>query len=502
MLPESSGGSEWDKRLASFPSHCPRLTDTTTPRSLLPIQDTAEDAKSQPPHEISEEKPEPAEANSAESSDDQQDTSEVEQEEAAVMQTSISGGIHSKAVSESTEKSSLTEKEMSVLDTNEESGDQGGDKDAAMASSAGEPQVLMEGASAEQVEEFPAQTPTEDQEFYIKTHIEEEESLAQIPGKNERPLAQTHTDPEQFLVLNLAKEKLLAQTHIENEFHSLAFIEQNGFSVQTYQKEAKLLAQTCIEEEELSSQTQNKKIEIHIQTHIKKEEFLAQTPDKMEALPVQSSSKVLNSALKEKHPARVAFENIERSAQTQVEKDGFPAPILPDDVEQSAQTRIAEEFLTVIASPCAIIAEQNLQEDVEEENAAEYGNFIPSETLHCETKEEEKAKYGQKNESEVEEKSEVSEKPVQPVTTEVPIVHTETKTITYESAEVDANGDAEPGVLMSAQTITSENNSTTTTTQITKTVKGGISETRIEKRIVISGDANIDHDQAIKLLHD
>ncbi|XP_053507788.1 band 4.1-like protein 3b isoform X3 [Ictalurus furcatus] len=84
---------------------------------------------------------------------------------------------------------------------------------------------------------------------------------------------------------------------------------------------------------------------------------------------------------------------------------------------------------------------------------------------------------------------------VQPMTNEVPVVHTETKTITYESAEVDANGDADPGVLMSAQTITSENNSTTTTTQITKTVKGGISETRIEKRIVISGDASIDHDQ-------
>ncbi|XP_053529501.1 band 4.1-like protein 3b isoform X5 [Ictalurus punctatus] len=86
---------------------------------------------------------------------------------------------------------------------------------------------------------------------------------------------------------------------------------------------------------------------------------------------------------------------------------------------------------------------------------------------------------------------------VQPMTNEVPVVHTETKTITYESAEVDANGDADPGVLMSAQTITSENNSTTTTTQITKTVKGGISETRIEKRIVISGDASIDHDQAL-----
>uniref|UniRef100_A0A3P8XM74 FERM domain-containing protein n=1 Tax=Esox lucius TaxID=8010 RepID=A0A3P8XM74_ESOLU len=50
-------------------------------------------------------------------------------------------------------------------------------------------------------------------------------------------------------------------------------------------------------------------------------------------------------------------------------------------------------------------------------------------------------------------------------TKEVPVVHTETKTITYESAE---------------------------------TVKGGISETRIEKRIVITGDAgDIDHDQAL-----
>uniref|UniRef100_A0A8D0CPN5 FERM domain-containing protein n=1 Tax=Sander lucioperca TaxID=283035 RepID=A0A8D0CPN5_SANLU len=49
-------------------------------------------------------------------------------------------------------------------------------------------------------------------------------------------------------------------------------------------------------------------------------------------------------------------------------------------------------------------------------------------------------------------------------TKEMPVVHTETKTITYESAE---------------------------------TVKGGISETRIEKRIVITGDTDIDHDQAL-----
>uniref|UniRef100_A0A8C1QBZ1 Protein 4.1 n=1 Tax=Cyprinus carpio TaxID=7962 RepID=A0A8C1QBZ1_CYPCA len=74
---------------------------------------------------------------------------------------------------------------------------------------------------------------------------------------------------------------------------------------------------------------------------------------------------------------------------------------------------------------------------------------------------------------------------------DIPIVHTETKTITYESAQ------KESGMLLSAQTITSETVSTTTTTQITKMVKGGISETRIEKRIVITGDTEIDHDKAL-----
>ncbi|XP_064408213.1 protein 4.1 isoform X7 [Latimeria chalumnae] len=83
-------------------------------------------------------------------------------------------------------------------------------------------------------------------------------------------------------------------------------------------------------------------------------------------------------------------------------------------------------------------------------------------------------------------------------TKEVPIVHTETKTITYEAVQGDSSSaDTDPGILLTAQTITSETVSSTTTTQITKTVKGGISETRIEKRIVISGDADIDHDQAL-----
>ncbi|XP_012520674.1 PREDICTED: band 4.1-like protein 2 isoform X5 [Propithecus coquereli] len=81
-------------------------------------------------------------------------------------------------------------------------------------------------------------------------------------------------------------------------------------------------------------------------------------------------------------------------------------------------------------------------------------------------------------------------------TKEVPIVQTETKTITYESPQIDG-GAGDSGTLLTAQTITAESVSTTTTTHITKTVKGGISETRIEKRIVITGDADIDHDQAL-----
>uniref|UniRef100_A0A7N5KJQ7 Protein 4.1 n=1 Tax=Ailuropoda melanoleuca TaxID=9646 RepID=A0A7N5KJQ7_AILME len=64
-------------------------------------------------------------------------------------------------------------------------------------------------------------------------------------------------------------------------------------------------------------------------------------------------------------------------------------------------------------------------------------------------------------------------------------------------SEIDGGAGGDSGTLLTAQTITSESVSTTTTTHITKTVKGGISETRIEKRIVITGDADIDHDQAL-----
>ncbi|XP_064862044.1 band 4.1-like protein 3b isoform X3 [Oncorhynchus nerka] len=67
---------------------------------------------------------------------------------------------------------------------------------------------------------------------------------------------------------------------------------------------------------------------------------------------------------------------------------------------------------------------------------------------------------------------------VESTTKEVPVVHTETKTITYESSEGDYNGDVEPGVLMSAQTVTSETTSTTTTTHITKALAQAIKEAK------------------------
>uniref|UniRef100_A0A3Q4H640 Erythrocyte membrane protein band 4.1 like 3 n=1 Tax=Neolamprologus brichardi TaxID=32507 RepID=A0A3Q4H640_NEOBR len=63
-------------------------------------------------------------------------------------------------------------------------------------------------------------------------------------------------------------------------------------------------------------------------------------------------------------------------------------------------------------------------------------------------------------------------------TKDMPVIHTETKTITYEAAEVHVT------TMCDCRSYW-------------MTVKGGISETRIEKRIVITGDADIDHDEAL-----
>ena len=57
------------------------------------------------------------------------------------------------------------------------------------------------------------------------------------------------------------------------------------------------------------------------------------------------------------------------------------------------------------------------------------------------------------------------------LTKDVPYVKTENTTITYEKAPedgVDGDGEEDPGTLISAQTMTSETRSMTTTTHITK----------------------------------
>nr|KAF6362792.1 erythrocyte membrane protein band 4.1 like 2 [Pipistrellus kuhlii] len=99
-----------------------------------------------------------------------------------------------------------------------------------------------------------------------------------------------------------------------------------------------------------------------------------------------------------------------------------------------------------------------------------------------ESEEEEMGLYRPRNllpeEEEEEEEEEVEEEPSQ-------------------ASQIDGGAAGDSGTLLTAQTITSDSVSTTTTTHITKTIKGGISETRIEKRIVITGDTDIDHDQAL-----
>ncbi|XP_074867877.1 band 4.1-like protein 1 isoform X8 [Carettochelys insculpta] len=62
-----------------------------------------------------------------------------------------------------------------------------------------------------------------------------------------------------------------------------------------------------------------------------------------------------------------------------------------------------------------------------------------------------------------------------------------------------ASSSAGKEVLTSIFGATAETLSTSTTTHVTKTVKGGFAETRIEKRIIITGDEDVDQDQALAL---
>nr|XP_032810592.1 protein 4.1-like isoform X8 [Petromyzon marinus] len=91
-------------------------------------------------------------------------------------------------------------------------------------------------------------------------------------------------------------------------------------------------------------------------------------------------------------------------------------------------------------------------------------------------------------------------------TKEVPLVHTETKTISYQTVQSDGAKHVElggpllstvHGTATEAMASSSSTSSTTTTTHITKTVKAGVTETRIEKRIVITGDSDQDYDEKL-----
>uniref|UniRef100_A0A3B3WZQ7 Protein 4.1 n=1 Tax=Poecilia mexicana TaxID=48701 RepID=A0A3B3WZQ7_9TELE len=93
-------------------------------------------------------------------------------------------------------------------------------------------------------------------------------------------------------------------------------------------------------------------------------------------------------------------------------------------------------------------------------------------------------------------------------TTEVPIVPT--KTFTYESSKVGAPAPAAaqsrsnlPPELDKLTTVTSETSSgtTVTTTHISKVVKSGSSETRMEKRIVITADSDVDQEKVHDMKH-
>ncbi|MBN3308591.1 E41L1 protein, partial [Amia calva] len=78
-------------------------------------------------------------------------------------------------------------------------------------------------------------------------------------------------------------------------------------------------------------------------------------------------------------------------------------------------------------------------------------------------------------------------------------VTSETKTAAVETPEQVKMGSLVKEGGMSPHTVTTENVTSATTTHVTKTVKGGYSETRIEKRIIITGDDDVDQDQALAM---
>ncbi|XP_046372498.2 band 4.1-like protein 3 isoform X2 [Haliotis rufescens] len=84
-----------------------------------------------------------------------------------------------------------------------------------------------------------------------------------------------------------------------------------------------------------------------------------------------------------------------------------------------------------------------------------------------------------------------------PVSTKnVPLVKTETRTVTYEKEGNSLPSEMEDGYLVSSQSHSTKTQTVETTTY--KTEKDGIVETRVERKVVIQGDSDdFDHDEAL-----
>ncbi|XP_049421438.1 protein 4.1-like isoform X9 [Epinephelus fuscoguttatus] len=151
---------------------------------------------------------------------------------------------------------------------------------------------------------------------------------------------------------------------------------------------------------------------------------------------------------------------------------------------------------SVLGSPPTGTLSQHYHDDQdsdEDEGGWRFGENSPPPSLPCPTSGRSPCSANQTQPSDLSDDDDDDDES-KPLQEEVPVMR---KTLTYEAPGSRADSDPPAGLLLSSQTFTAETANTTTTTHITKTVKGGISETRIEKRIVISGDTEIDHDQAL-----
>ncbi|XP_078072544.1 band 4.1-like protein 3 isoform X43 [Mustelus asterias] len=262
--------------------------------------------------------------------------------------------------------------------------------------------------------------------------------------------------------------------------------------------------------------TQEEVVRHHANINEMKRTFLESTsesgPDEWEkrlsASPVRSFSKtedlpMIEPLMPEEQTNEVAGETLQNKSVYEQSAAGPDTSMVRDDerLVKAGEEKVVQDKEPIIGQSTMVSEEVVVSKTVssppeKSEMKSEMNWEVSSKVVQHETHEQEKTMKPPVVKTETVSFGSVCQEDGKEICTkDVPVVHTETKTITYESAKLDSSADSDPGVLMSAQTITSETSSTTTTTHITKTVKGGVSETRIEKRIVITGDADIDHDQ-------